>query len=310
MSDRNCEKEQPLTVYCVIVTYNRAYLLEKLISAAAGQTRKPDRILVVDNCSTDGTRQLLSDLADSRDDLEPILLDANHGGAGGFYHGIRKAYRDGAEWIWTLDDDAVAERDALEALLKCSQLKPGNRPLGFLASRVLWKDGSLHRMNVPGKATVGDTGTGITRAAEPIAYASFVSILINRGAVEKVGLPIKEFFMYSDDVEFTWRITSAGFAALWVESSRVRHLTEKNSGISLEAIQVDQLNLGRWKYAVRNLVAVNRRRKYGKLREPVRLLYLVYCLNRNFVPLRYQAHLLRAGIGGLFMNFEKWIEHP
>jgi rhamnopyranosyl-N-acetylglucosaminyl-diphospho-decaprenol beta-1,3/1,4-galactofuranosyltransferase len=42
-------------VWAVVVTYNRRELLEQCLDALLAQTRPPDRILVVDNASTDGT---------------------------------------------------------------------------------------------------------------------------------------------------------------------------------------------------------------------------------------------------------------
>ena len=39
-----------------------------------------------------------------------------------------------------------------------------------------------------------------------VRFASFVSLLVHRGAVERHGLPIKRFFIWTDDVEFTARI--------------------------------------------------------------------------------------------------------
>ena len=47
------------TITTVIVTYNRKALLARCLTAVAGQSRKPENILIIDNASTDGTRELL-----------------------------------------------------------------------------------------------------------------------------------------------------------------------------------------------------------------------------------------------------------
>jgi GT2 family glycosyltransferase len=301
-----------MRVICVIVTYNRLDLLIEAFQAVSIQTTPPDLVVIVDNCSSDGTRDWLMALAEERADVSPVFLDSNCGGAGGFYYGIKTAYELGADWIWTMDDDTVPNRDALEGLIH-SGIIGGNgddSDVGFLASEVNWKDGARHQMNVPGVAKDWNSGHDLCQGAVKISYASFVSILINRDAIQKVGFPVRQFFIHGDDVEFTLRVTAAGFAAFYVSSSKVTHNTETNCGVTLEAIGAAQGQLQRWEYTLRNLVAINRRREFGWFREPARLCYLFVLMMRNRTPLKIRARLMWAGLRGLCMCYEKWIEYP
>ena len=88
--------------------------------------------------------------------------------------------------------------DALEKLMDQANSLSSN--FGFLASKVLWTDGNLHNMNLihPTKA--------INESLSLIQQATFVSLLISSDTVRKVGLPIKEFFIWGDDIEYTRRI--------------------------------------------------------------------------------------------------------
>jgi GT2 family glycosyltransferase len=101
-------------VWAVVVTYNRRALLEQCLDALRAQTRPPDRILVVDNASTDGTAEWVR----GQDDVVALLLDENVGGAGGFHAGMRLAHAGGADWLWLMDDDTIPRPDALERLLE------------------------------------------------------------------------------------------------------------------------------------------------------------------------------------------------
>jgi len=301
-----------MLVACVIVTYNRLDLLKEAFQAVSTQTSLPNLVVIVDNCSSDGTRDWLTALADKRTDVKAVFLDSNYGGAGGFYHGTKKAYELGADWIWIMDDDTIPDRDALQRLLDCGIIdaKGEAREVGFLASEVNWKDGTRHRMNVPGPAKDWNSGDIRCPEAVKISYASFVSILIYRGAFQKVGFPIRQFFIHGDDVEFTSRVTSAGLSAFYIPSSKVTHRTEANCGITLEALAASHEQPERWRYTIRNLVAINRRREFGWFRESARLLYLSSLMIRNRIPVKVQAKLMWAGISGLCMNYEKWIEFP
>lgn len=294
----------------VVVTRNRLRMLKKAVDSILSQTHKPDKIIIVDNNSSDGTKEWLGNLSAHFSNCVPVFLQKNLGGAGGFYHGIKKACEIGADWIWTMDDDTVAYPDALANLVDCGILDENQTTLGFLASRVDWKDGTRHKMNVPCPTTDWTESLAGYPNSVKIRYASFVSILINSRAVEKVGLPIREFFLYYDDVEFTRRITSAGFSAYYICASKVVHLTPKNVGITFEQMDGCIQNATRWQYAIRNLLAVNRRESRGLLKETARLAYITLLLFRTRIPMKIRVSLIIAGLEGLWLNYEKWIEYP
>ena len=99
----------------VVVTYNRLSLLQECVDAILNQTRPYDRVVIVDNASTDGTGAYLDSLRDNP--LFVILSEENNlGGAGGFAEGIRAAYQQKPEWITIIDDDSILEPDFLEQI--------------------------------------------------------------------------------------------------------------------------------------------------------------------------------------------------
>lgn len=299
-----------VTIASVVVTRNRLSMLKNAVESILGQTYKPDKMIIVDNNSSDGTREWLGTLSADLPNCVPVFLQENLGGAGGFYHGIKKGCEIGADWIWTFDDDAVPDPDALKNLVNCGIITENPTVLGFLASRVDWKDGTRHKMNVPGPTPDWTDSLAGHPNSVKIRHASFVSILINRRAVKKVGLPIKELFLYHDDVEFTRRITSAGFSAYYISASKVTHLTPENVGITFEQMDGCVQDVMRWKYAIRNLLAVNRRERYGLMRETARLAYITLQLFRARIPMKIRMSLIMAGLEGLGLNYEKWIEYP
>ena len=131
------EIDRAARIVCVVVTFNRRPLLMESLAAIRAQTRRPDAIIVVDNASSDGTSDALrSEFAD----VEAVVLTRNTGGAGGFAVGMAMALADGADLVWLLDDDAVAEPGALEALLRARDAVAGPAP-ALMASRVVWTDG-------------------------------------------------------------------------------------------------------------------------------------------------------------------------
>ncbi len=87
---------EAVRVFAVVVTYNRRPLLEECLQALGAQERPVDRVLVVDNASTDGTAAFVRN---EHPEVQLLALAENEGGAGGFHEGLKAAHAAGADWI-------------------------------------------------------------------------------------------------------------------------------------------------------------------------------------------------------------------
>lgn len=253
---------KPEKIYCIIVTYNRLELLKENIKAIKKQTHPIEKIIIVNNNSTDGTYEYLKQF-EGLTLFTIINLPQNIGGSGGFSIGIKEAILCGSDWIWIMDDDTIPSPSALENLVKHSYL---TNNVGFICSKVEWIDESIHLMNIPCvKALVNDTPFNkySNKDVLLVESASFVSLLINAEAVKKVGLPITNFFIWGDDQEFTYRISSHGFLGLYVDNSYVIHKTSNNYTSDLETAPDNTA----WKffYEIRNNMYLRRKRRKSYL---------------------------------------------
>lgn len=180
-------------VIAVVVTYNRLQLLTECVHALRLQHRRPDKILIVNNGSTDNTSQWVS----SQPDLE-LVNQANVGSGGGFHTGIKWGYENGYSWIWLMDDDGYPEANALKYLLE-----DDNEELMLRNCAVINKDDKKSFVwKTKNYKTLDEvTEPTLTNVAHP-----FNGTLLHRRIVERVGLPISSLFLWGDETEYFYRI--------------------------------------------------------------------------------------------------------
>src|SRR5665647_927267 len=101
-------------VVAVVVAYNRRDLLLEVLDALARQETPLEKVVVVDNSSTDDSAAVAQAAGPLVDLVE---LERNTGGAGGFAAGLAVALeRHSPDWVWMMDDDTVPTESALPEL--------------------------------------------------------------------------------------------------------------------------------------------------------------------------------------------------
>jgi rhamnopyranosyl-N-acetylglucosaminyl-diphospho-decaprenol beta-1,3/1,4-galactofuranosyltransferase len=284
-----------MKITAVVVTFNRLALLKECIAGLRRQTVRLQEIVVVNNGSSDGTDGWLA----GQEGLT-IVTQGNLGGSGGQYTGIQKAMEGGADWMWLMDDDAEPYPDALEQLL------PFLDPDSVAAAACSVIDGAgqlslVHRGEYDYRQLAIEYGCRPAPAAEysrtsvEVGYATFVGIIVNRKAAEKVGLPKKELFLHFDDIEYSLRLKKYG-SILLVPQSRMLHKENASTHFFTKTV------LGRKRVRV----------KYEKL-------WLRYFVIRNVVwgvkeyhgkkwdtPLILANYYFRSLFGILLFDDHKW----
>jgi rhamnopyranosyl-N-acetylglucosaminyl-diphospho-decaprenol beta-1,3/1,4-galactofuranosyltransferase len=191
----------------VIVTYNRLNLLKKCIECVENQSLQASHIIVVNNCSNDGTKEYL----DSIKSEQIIILNSkeNVGGAGGFALGVEKCLDYYDDWIVLIDDDAMLQVDFLEKINYAAKKNPD---ILSYSGTVKVKDriDISHRIRMKSWTTYTDYTIPIKEYEEKNEFfcdtASFCGLVVNKNIVEKIGIPNKDFFIWFDDTEYSLRI--------------------------------------------------------------------------------------------------------
>ena len=280
------------TVCAVVLTYNRKGLLAACLDAVLAQTQRCDRVVVINNASTDGTADMLDD--DWADRVDAYSLPRNIGAAGGFNAGMRLGYQTGTDFIWVMDDDVIPEPDALERLLAgLGTLAQRGASPPFMVSAARSPDGVL--TNVPeidrrrNALSYEDWPCCLEQKLAPVTRATFVSILIPRATLQQHGLPLASMFIWGEDSEFTVRVTQQhpGYLA---GDSRVTHVRELGGVLDIRR-EKNPARVPYFLHLKRNETYLKRR--YGKPKAVAKHLYHQLRLSARLCLMREFA---RAGI--------------
>lgn len=274
----------------VLVTFNRLEKLKIALEAYERQTVKPKYILVVDNNSTDGTREYLENWKKEEKQYKKytVFMEKNTGGSGGFYEALKHSLELDASWIWTADDDAYPKEDAFEVAIRYLKEKEEKNQLDNISAicgTVFKADGKTidysHRRRI--------YTSYCNRIKQPyskqkdyekeefeIEGFSYVGTFINKEKMKQLPLTKKDYFIYYDDTEHSYRLSKIG-KIICVPKIQVVH----------DAPHSDMSSIVKWKlyYLVRNtldFIKNNFDEKYFK----------VACIE---VPIKFKIAVLLFG---------------
>lgn len=240
------ERKKLNKIVAIVVTYNRKKLLLENLNSLLSQSYKNFDVFIVDNASTDGTAQAIQEYLNSK--VQYFNTGKNIGGAGGFAFGMNLAIVKGYDYCWLMDDDTITTINTLNSIV--NKAIAINWEFSFLASVVKWTDGAACLMNVQ-EINYKTMQNMIAFDAKllPVNYSSFVSCFINVNIAKEIGLPIKEMFIYCDDLEYTTRLNKVQQGYLDMDSTVIHKML---SNETTDLIKCTPDKIFRYYYEYRN----------------------------------------------------------
>jgi GT2 family glycosyltransferase len=190
------------------------------------------KLIIVDNASTDDSRERLSDLADTVLISSPVNL----GFAGGCNLGIAKIRELGLDYIFLLNSDATVSKDALNNLVLAS-LRIGSKAalgsvvrywpsgeLQFFGSRKSPGSGRPDWYKEPADASV--LNSELIKTDFIFGAALFAPVQI----FDEIGIFDERFFLTFEETDWCYRAAAAGIANYVVSNSLVYHQNSASLG--------------------------------------------------------------------------------
>jgi len=226
---------EPVPVSVCVTNYQGAEHLPHCLGALQAQTLAVDELIVVDNASSDGSREVVQRVAPAARWIE---LPANEGPCPARNAGLQAARND---WVLLVDNDAVLAPDALERLVAAARSRPDAalvqpRSVFFdQPDRVHYDGGAFHYVGLFslrnfGRPLAAAEGQGVV----DVPGAVSVCLLADRRAVLEAGAFDPAFFVLFEDLDLSWRLRVRGHAILSVEEALCRH-RGGTAGISFRA---------------------------------------------------------------------------
>ena len=216
------------TVSVCIVTYNSAGDIEACLRAVRGQSYPVASIVVVDNASTDGTRDVLARCGG--DGLRIILNGRNNGFAGGQNQAIAASAP--SDYVLVLNPDVSLDPDYVAEIVAVMERNPR---IGS-ATGMLVRADRPDIMDSAGLMLRPDRNAADLAAGEPAADwtsprevfgVSGAAAVYRRAMIEDVSdggqFFDEDFFAYKEDVDVAWRARHLGWTAVYVPDTRAAH---------------------------------------------------------------------------------------
>lgn len=218
----------------IVLNWNGKGFVEECIYSLLNQTYWDFELLVVDNCSTDSSREWLKKNVHLGYKL--IENDLNLGYAGGNNIGIRESE---GEWIALVNNDVCVDKRWLEELMKVVDRDESPKDIGMLASKVIFYrardviDNTGHLIYGDGlnrgRGRLSKDGDGDDELKEAL-FPSGCAGLYKKAMLDEIGWFDERFFAYGDDADIGLRGRLLGWRCFYVSQARVYHRYSMSAG--------------------------------------------------------------------------------
>ena len=214
----------------VIPVYNGENYLSDCLESLRKQTFSPEEIVVVDNASTDKTKEILEDFKRKEKKLKVIFNKKNLGYAQASNQGIKEVLKTNPDFIFVLNQDTLCEEKTLENLAKAAW-ENNSSVFAWQPLILLWPSKEIVQ-------TMGDRihflGFGysggykklreeVKNEPQEIPYASGAAMLINVNLLKKVGFFDEIYFLYHEDLDLSLRASLLGLKIFLAPQAIVYH---------------------------------------------------------------------------------------
>ncbi len=197
------------------------------------------RIYVVDNASTDNSYEKLTAFVSECQNSNVTILKSknNLGFAGGNNIAIKRALKDGADYVLLLNNDTLVDKDFFGYLLEPFKLykdcyasvskiyyESDRNKIWYAGGEFSYKTGKTKHLRYDEQ---DDNRPEIIRK---VTFATGCCLCISRECIQNVGILCEDYFLYDEDTDYCLRILESGHSIYYAPQSIVYHKVNASTG--------------------------------------------------------------------------------
>mgnify|MGYP002548644089 FL=1 len=226
-----------MKVTIIIPNYNGKHFMEPCLKSLSEQTYKDFKILVVDNASSDGSLEYMSQYYP---DIEVISLKKNYGFSKAVNVGIEHSY---TPYVILLNNDTTVDPHYVEEMLKAIEKSPNifsvsSKMIQMYHSDLIDSAGDLYTLM--GWGVCRGTGRPVSNYTKPdkIFTACAGAAIYRRRIFSQIGLFDENHFAYLEDIDVGYRAKIYGYSNTYCPTALVYHVGSGTSGSKYNSFKV------------------------------------------------------------------------
>lgn len=231
-------ESEPL-VYIILVNYNGMADTIECIQSLQKITYKNYNIIIVDNNSEDAP--IIVERVATYVNVEVILSTNNLGFSHGNNIGIERALKNGAKYCLLLNNDTIVDPEFLTQLVNVAET---HNDTAIVTGKILFLDDIRRKWYAGGvinyKSSMCvhleynelDDQSVIESKEMEISFATGCLMLLTQQALSNIGMLNEEFFMYAEDLDYSWDIIDSGLKIYYTPNAVIYHKVSASTGKS------------------------------------------------------------------------------
>lgn len=226
-----------MKVTIVIPNYNGKHFMQPCLESLEKQTEQDFRIIVVDNCSTDGSVEYM---AEYYPQIEVLSLNKNYGFSYAVNIGIRHA---DTPYVILLNNDTTVDPHYIEEMICAIEQSPrifsvSSKMIQMYHPDLIDSAGDLYTLM--GWGVCRGTGRPVSNytQSDEIFTACAGAAIYRREVFLQIGFFDESHFAYLEDIDIGYRARIYGYRNVYCPTALVYHVGSGTSGSKYNSFKV------------------------------------------------------------------------
>lgn len=240
----------------IMINYKGTQDTVEAINSLKSQNFKDKfKIIVVDNCSPDNSFSILRDIYTEDSMVDIILSERNGGFAYGNNYGIEYALKNyNPDFFLLINNDTISDFNLLK-VFKEFYINNFDKNIGILTGQIcyfnspniIWFAGGKLQRKRAGGIHIGENTLNCEayNIQREIDFATGCLMFFHKSLIDSIGLLPEEYFMYFEDVDFSWKVINSGRKIIYLPTAKILHKVGKSSDILTSRKNYEQFNRNR-----------------------------------------------------------------